>query len=122
MDWADTPDQADFRGQVRTFIDERLPDFYKRKAADDRPHGLEGDWQEDLVHGSDEAKAAAKQWAEALGERGWAAPHWPKEYGGGGMSSMEQFIYNAEMATANAPVVGGAGLSLLGPTLLVHGT
>ncbi len=122
MDWGDTQEQREFRQQVRTFIDEKLPEFYRAKSAEARPHGLEGDWQEDLVHGSDEAKAAAKEWAAALNDRGWAAPHWPKEYGGGGMTSMEQFIYNAEMADADAPVVGGAGLSLLGPTLLVHGT
>jgi alkylation response protein AidB-like acyl-CoA dehydrogenase len=122
MDWGDTTEQSQFRQQVRTFIDEKLPEYYRAKAAEARPHGLEGDWQEDLVHGSAEAKAAAKAWAEALNDRGWAAPHWPKEYGGGGMTSMEQFIYNAEMADADAPVVGGAGLSLLGPTLLVHGT
>ncbi|MBX7111997.1 MAG: acyl-CoA dehydrogenase family protein [Dehalococcoidia bacterium] len=122
MDWGDTPEQGQFRQQVREFIHSNLPDYYRRKAAEKRPHGLEGDWQEDLVHGSDEAKAAAKEWAAALNDRGWAAPHWPTQYGGGGMSPMEQFIYNAEMAEANAPIVGGQGLSLLGPTLLVHGT
>src|SRR5512139_2971458 len=109
MDWGDTPDQAQFRQQVRSFIEDNLPDYYRRKAAEKRPRGLEGDWQEDLVHGSEEAGAAAKQWAAALNDRGWAAPHWPKQYGGGGMTSMEQFIYNAEMAEANAPVVGGQG-------------
>jgi alkylation response protein AidB-like acyl-CoA dehydrogenase len=35
---------------------------------------------------------------------------------------MEQFIFNSEMAYTGAPQVGGGGLRLLGPTVLVHGT
>ncbi len=97
MDWDDTSEQADFRSEVRTFIDERLPQFYKRRAEGPDPTG-EQDWQTDISIGSDDAKAAAKQWAAALAERGWAAPHWPEEYGGASLSSMEQFIFNSEMA------------------------
>ncbi|MGE0136148.1 MAG: acyl-CoA dehydrogenase family protein, partial [Dehalococcoidia bacterium] len=106
MDWLDTDEQAGFREQVRGFINERLPEFYREQAADARPRGLEGDWQENLVHGTPEAKQAATEWAKALNERGWVAPHWPKEYGGAGMTTMEQFIFNQEMAEADAPMVG----------------
>ncbi|MFN8639122.1 MAG: acyl-CoA dehydrogenase family protein [Dehalococcoidia bacterium] len=49
-------------------------------------------------------------------------PHWPKQYGGAGLTVMEQFIFNQEMTEANAPAVGGMGVSMLGPTLIVHGT
>ena len=35
---------------------------------------------------------------------------------------MEQFIFNQELAIAGAPTVGGYGVSLLGPTLVVHGS
>lgn len=122
MDWADSPEQAAFRAEVREFIKSNLPEHYRRKAEVDRPGGLEGDWQEDLVHGDATQKAAARDWAEKLNSRGWAAPHWPKEFGGAGMTTMEQFIFNAEMAQAGAPMVGGQGLSLLGPTVLIHGT
>ena len=38
------------------------------------------------------------------------------------MTPMEQFIYRQEMAEAEAPTVGGSGVTLLGSTLLVHGT
>ena len=122
MDWNDTLAQAAFRREVEEFIRERLPDYYVRKAEVSDEYGHEGDWQEDLVHGSDEAKQAARDWASALGERGWAAPHWPREYGGAGLTTMEQFVFHAEMAEAQAPLVGDQGLSLLGPTLLVHGS
>ena len=121
MDWADETQQETFRSEVRGFIQERLPEYYRRRQ--ERPAvGLEDNWEQDYVHGSDEAKAAATEWNEALSEKGWVAPHWPKEYGGAGMTTMEQFVYNQEMARAQAPQPGGSGLSLLGPTLLVHGT
>jgi alkylation response protein AidB-like acyl-CoA dehydrogenase len=122
MDWNDSPEQATFRQEVHDFIKSRLPEHFVKKAEAGVEHGLEGDWQEDLVHGSPEAQQAARDWAAALGERGWAAPHWPTEYGGASLTTMEQFIFNAEMAEAEAPLVGGQGLSLLGPTVLVHGT
>ena len=121
MDWADSEAQGKFRSEVRSFIDERLPEFYKRRADEVDTSG-ENDWQSDITIGDDDAKAAAQQWAAALAERGWAAPHWPTEYGGANLSSMEQFILNSEMAYTGAPPVGGSGLSLLGPTVLVHGT
>ena len=122
MEWGDSPEQAAFRAEVRAFLGEALPGYYRAQAEDPRPRGLEGDWQEDIVHGSAEAKQAAQEWADALNRQGWVAPHWPSEYGGGGMSTMEQFIFNQEMAETEAPKVGGSGLSLLGPTVLVHGT
>jgi alkylation response protein AidB-like acyl-CoA dehydrogenase len=123
MDWNDTPEQATFRKDVRSFIDERLPQYYKdakqRRLLED---DFENDWQQDFMHGSDEAKQAARDWATALAERGWGAPHWPKEYGGAGMSTYEQFVLRQEFAITAAPIIGGAGTSLLGPTLLIHGT
>jgi len=64
----------------------------------------------------------ARRWAEALAERGWIAPHWPTEYGGAGLSAMEEFILHEEMMRARVPPVNGIGAFLLGPTLLAHGT
>ena len=121
MDWADSDAQATFRDEVRSFIDARLPAFYKARAQEADPSG-ENDWQADIAIGEDDAREAALAWADALAEHGWAAPHWPTEYGGAGLTSMEQFIFNSEMAYTGAPPVGGGGLRLLGPTILVHGT
>jgi alkylation response protein AidB-like acyl-CoA dehydrogenase len=117
MDWNDTPEQAAFRSEVRTLIQERLPERYRKSGEE----GERGGWQVDRKSDNPEAKQAAIDWANALASKGWVAPHWPKEYGGAGMSPMEQFIFNQEMATAGAPGVGGMGVQMFGPTLIVHG-
>jgi alkylation response protein AidB-like acyl-CoA dehydrogenase len=124
MDWNDNPEQAAFRQQVAVFIGERLPAEYRRRAQSEADEGGEGlfAWYADRVSARAEDREAAKQWADALAERGWIAPHWPKEYGGASMTTMEQFIFSEEMAKARAPMVGGSGVMLLGPTVLVHGS
>ncbi len=121
MDWGDTTEQAAFREQVREFIRTRLPDHY-RNTEDVESVGEAGGWQADRKSDDPTAREAAKAWADALAERGWVAPAWPTQYGGAGLSQMEQFIFNAEMAEVNAPAVGGMGVSMMGPTLIVHGT
>src|SRR5216683_1455814 len=123
MDWSDTKEQAAFRAQVRDVLDKGLPDFYKRIAKGDNvEEGGGGDWVADRKAPEQERRDAAVNWGKTLASHGWFAPQWPKEYGGGGLSPMEQFIYNQELTAAGAPPVGGSGVSLLGPTLIVHGT
>ncbi|RLT41281.1 MAG: hypothetical protein DWI58_09075 [Chloroflexi bacterium] len=121
MDWGDTPEQAAFRTEVREFIRARLPERYRTS---DEVNSVDeaGGWQADRKSSDPAAREAAKAWSDALAERGWIAPAWPKEYGGAGLSYIEQFIFNAEMADAKAPAVGGMGVTMLGPTLIVHGT
>ncbi len=120
MDWKDTPEQAAFRSEVSTLIDTRLPTRYRELAA--RGAMPERAWENDRKSDMPDEVAAAVDWHAALAERHWVAPHWPTEYGGGGLTAMEQFIFNQEMAESGAPGVGGSGLSMLGPTLIVHGS
>ena len=64
-------------------------------------------------------------WRAKLAKKGWVAPAWPKEYGGAGMSIMEQFIYNLETAHLRAPApifIGGLGVAVIGPTLIIYGS
>jgi alkylation response protein AidB-like acyl-CoA dehydrogenase len=119
MDWNDSPEQAAFRAAVRDLIEARLPARYKEAARRGGPG--ERQWENDRKSQDPAAKQAAIEWHAALAERGWVAPHWPKEYGGGGMSAMEQSILNQEFAGAGAPAVGGSGVAMLGPTLILHG-
>src|SRR5690606_5242039 len=111
MDWADTPDQAAFRGDVGRFIDERFPDHYPpdlEAAQSVEPEDIPGyNWPADRRAGDPQRRDAALAWAKALAERGWVAPHLPQEYGGAGLGVLEQFIFSEEMATARVPMVGG---------------
>ena len=122
MDWSDTPEQAVFRQEVKALVGEHLPELYRRMRDEGIEEGYEGGWIADRVSDDTERKGAAEAWTDAVSDHGWFAPHWPAEYGGAGLSPMEQFIYNQELAEAGAPIVGGSGVSLLGPTLIVHGT
>ncbi len=119
MDWRDTADQAAFRADVRAVIESSLPAKYRAMAASGGPG--ERQWEFDRKSPDAVARQAATDWHSALNTRGWVAPHWPKEYGGAGLSPMEQFILNQEIAASGAPPVGGSGLAMLGPTLILHG-
>ena len=123
MDWSDTAEQSAFRRDVRSFVEGHLPEYYRRRAAEGRDGGWEGGWRADRVASDPERSNAAQAWATALASRGWIAPHWPVEYGGAGMSSIEQAVLSHELSEAGAPPgVGGSGVMMLGPTLIAHGT
>ncbi|MDZ7726876.1 MAG: acyl-CoA dehydrogenase family protein [Dehalococcoidia bacterium] len=107
MDFRDTESQAAWRTQVRQFLSSELPDSLKGK------NGLEA-----RIEPTEEKE----RWRKSLAERGWVAPAWPREYGGAGLSPLEQFILNEEFAEAQAPQMGGLGVMMLGPTLIAHGT
>jgi alkylation response protein AidB-like acyl-CoA dehydrogenase len=109
MDFRDNPEEAAFRQEVREFLKAELPDRFR---------GGEGGEPTGMYRGMFEQ---LKDWRKKLAGRGWIAPAWPKEYGGAGLSVMQQFIMNEEFAENRAPQVGGMGVSMVGPTLIVHG-
>ncbi len=63
------------------------------------------------------------RWRDVMAERGWTAPTWPREYGGGGLSPAEAKVLTEEMATLSLrlPLIG-FGLWMIGPLLLQEGT
>jgi alkylation response protein AidB-like acyl-CoA dehydrogenase len=112
MDLTWSPEEEAFREEVRSWLEANLP---RRRSIDDGEDELGGD---DVA-----AFESRREWQRKLGEAGYLAMHWPKEYGGGGRSLVEQVIFNEEYAKARAPTpVNGLGLSLVGPTLITHGT
>jgi alkylation response protein AidB-like acyl-CoA dehydrogenase len=104
MDFNDSPTQANWRDEVRNFIEAEQPE------RDDEPMNFERGRSPKL-----------KVWREKLAGKGWVAPAWPREYGGAGLGVMEQFIMNEEFAEARVPNVGGMGTSMIGPTIIIHG-
>ncbi|MBK9609886.1 acyl-CoA dehydrogenase family protein [Candidatus Amarobacter glycogenicus] len=115
MEFRDSPKETEFRAVVREFLDTEFPAEFG-----DRPT----EWG--LFNGAGRAQAGFVQfmrsWNTKLNERGWGAPAWPKEHGGGGLSVKEQFILSEEFAWRRAPRSGGIGHGWAGPTMMVYGT
>jgi acyl-CoA dehydrogenase len=64
-----------------------------------------------------------RRWLEVMAARGWTAPTWPKEYGGGGLSKAEAKVLAEEMAKLRLrPPLTGFGLAMIGPLLLQEGS
>jgi alkylation response protein AidB-like acyl-CoA dehydrogenase len=98
-----------YRREVQEFLRRQLP------------AGWTGLWALDPA----DRPAFKKQWRAALHESGYLAPGWPREYGGGGLSVLEQVVLTEEFIRARVPPPGDidtAGINLLGPTLLAFGT
>ncbi|MEW6471886.1 MAG: acyl-CoA dehydrogenase family protein [Actinomycetota bacterium] len=110
MDFRDTPEEAAFRDEVRTWLAENLVGEF---AAIGGGRGTADEEHWDL----------RMEWERKLGEAGWIGLGWPKEYGGRGASYAEQAIFNQEYVKANAPGrITFFGEGLLGPTLVAYGT
>jgi len=101
-----------FRGEARAWLDAHFP---KALAKDET-------WLQDFMVGKPLTGDAAK-WRDAMAAKGWGAPTWPKDYGGGGLTAAEARILLQEMGRIGArnPIIG-MGTSMFGPTLLEYGT
>src|ERR687892_105622 len=107
MDLRDTAEEAAFRAELRSWLEENLPEElqgHRGGAA-----RFEGE--------------AMRAWSRALHEAGYAGLTWPEEYGGGGAPYTHQAIFLEEMARAEAPPhIGVIGIGMAGPTIIAHGT
>ncbi|MEO9255725.1 MAG: acyl-CoA dehydrogenase family protein [Tepidiformaceae bacterium] len=107
MDFHDNDSQTAWREEVRAFLKAEGP----ASSGDGAPAN----------YGEGNLRERMKGWRDKLANKGWIAPAWPKEYGGAGLGTMEQFIMNEEFAEARVMNVGGMGTSMIGPTLIIHG-
>ena len=111
MDFALTPEQQSFRDEVRDWLGKNLP----------------ADWVARLRQGSDvprpEAYRFLSDWQRRMYEAGFVGITWPKEYGGRGLSFMEEMILQEEMALHKAPpVLNILAIGMAGPTIIAYGT
>jgi pimeloyl-CoA dehydrogenase len=106
MNLRPTPEHAAFRAEVRAFVQARLPAEIRNR----------------LRLGHAPRKQDTVAWQRILHERGWAAPHWPAEYGGAGLGIAERLILLDETTRAPAPMPLGFNVAMLGPVLLRYGT
>jgi alkylation response protein AidB-like acyl-CoA dehydrogenase len=110
MDFDFTQAQQDFRQEVRAWLAENVPaDLKGRGFASSRAD-------------VDEVNRL-REWQRTLHKAGYVGMDWPPEYGGRGASIMESIILYEEMSRAGSPQpLNRSGLSMLGPTLMKHGT
>jgi alkylation response protein AidB-like acyl-CoA dehydrogenase len=110
MDLNYTPEQEAFRERVRDFLRRTLPPGW-------------GTPEHPIPEAGPEADRIGLWWEKELGKNGFNGLSWPKEYGGQGLTWVEETIFAEEAAKARAPAgINGLGKSLLAPTLLLEGT
>ena len=107
MEFRDDSTQATWRKEVKDFITAERP-----RRDEDGPI---------MQERARERTGPMAQWRGKLAAKGWIAPAWPKEYGGAGLGTMEQFIMNEEFAEARVMGGGGMGTAMIGPTIIIHG-
>src|SRR5208283_4202499 len=112
MDFADSPEHAEFRAEFRQWLAANLPpEICVDDAADQR------------VAPDREILEKRIAWQKTMHAAGWVGISWPKEYGGRGASFMQQVIFDEEYFRARAPILPGASaINLLGPTLIQCGS
>jgi acyl-CoA dehydrogenase len=108
-------DLETFRAETRRWLDENAPPGVRAPLRN----------PEELCWGGRKTRypADVTRWLAVMAERGWTAPTWPREYGGGGLSKAEAKILAEEMAKLRIrPALTGFGLSMIGPLLLQEGS
>jgi alkylation response protein AidB-like acyl-CoA dehydrogenase len=99
----DSPAEAAFRTEVRTWLEANLPATLRGRT--NRP-----------------PPAELMPWYRTLSRKGWIAPHWPQQYGGMGATLNEQIIMTEELARVDAPQLPAQGLNHIGPILIEFAT
>ena len=109
MLFLDSPEHAEFRAELRRFLDANLPreDWDMRNDRDVVGH---------------EQEMFTREFRKKLAQQGWLTMGWPEEFGGEGASYMTQTVYMEEMSSAGAPGAYDQGVWLAGPAVMMHGT
>ena len=106
MDLRFTPEELAFRDEVRTFMRTALPTDIRSK----------------LVEGRRLKKDDLVVWQRILNAKGWAAPHWPAEWGGRNWTPTQHYIFLEEMQQAPAPPPLAFGVTMVGPVIIAFGS
>ena len=97
-----------FRDEVRTFLEESLTPEIREAGK--------------MVTSVFAPVKEAMAWQKILNDKGWAAPHWPKEHGGTGWSVTQRAIFAEELVRVETPPLVPMGLHMCGPCLIGCGT
>ena len=106
MDLAFTPEEQQFREEIRAWVGANLPADISHK-----------------VHNALElTRDDMQRWAKILGKKGWLGHGWPKEFGGPGWNSVQKHLFEEECALAGAPRVVPFGPVMVAPVIMAFGT
>ncbi|HLF07962.1 MAG TPA: acyl-CoA dehydrogenase family protein [Dehalococcoidia bacterium] len=100
-------EQEEFRKEVRAWLETHVPRV---------------ELPPDSADLTQEHYEIGKAFRRDLGAKGWLAPTWPKEFGGGGLTADHAVVINEELARYDIPPLGDLGLVISAPAILVHGT
>ncbi|WP_433632516.1 acyl-CoA dehydrogenase family protein [Nocardia sp. CA-120079] len=103
------PDMADFRAEIRAFLARELP----------------GDWSGLGSLDEEDARSFTAWWRTRLAACGYLTPSWPTDYGGAGLTRLQQVVLAEEFATAGVPLNGKNdvfSIKMIGNLLLRYGT
>jgi alkylation response protein AidB-like acyl-CoA dehydrogenase len=107
VDLNDTPEQASYRAEVRSWLDAHKGEAPPRSGSSEDSAYID----------------SRRAWQRKLAEAGLAGVTWPAEFGGQGKGPIEQVTVNQEISRAGVPgILDVIGLGMLGPCLIAHGT
>ncbi|NOX30387.1 MAG: acyl-CoA dehydrogenase, partial [Actinobacteria bacterium] len=104
-----TAEAETYRTKVQSFLEEHLPD----------------DWSGIGAIQSADRGEFMRSWRATLSENGYLAPSWSTEYGGPGLTALENVIINEEFFKRGVPTAGsndGFGITMVGNTIIHRGT
>jgi alkylation response protein AidB-like acyl-CoA dehydrogenase len=105
MDLAFTPEEQQFRQDIRTWVGANLP-----KAISHKVH-----------HSLHLTRDDMQTWAKILGKKGWLGHAWPKEFGGPGWNAVQKHLFEEECALAGAPRAVPFGPVMVAPVIMAFG-
>jgi alkylation response protein AidB-like acyl-CoA dehydrogenase len=110
VDFSLTREQETFRTRVRTWLGANIPAEWRLSGGGtDLPRP--------------EAYGLLRKWQKKLHDDGFIGLTWPREYGGAGLTFVEEMILHQEMALAKAPpILNILGVGMAGPTIIAWGT
>lgn len=107
-------DLETFRTETRAWLEANCPPTMRTPMDED-----DAPWGGRKAQMSPEGRL----WLDRMGERGWTAPTWPREYGGGGLTPEEARVLGQELGRIRArPALMSFGVWMLGPVLLEYAT
>lgn len=111
MDFKFTEDEEVFRREVRQWLEQEILQRWIELDP--------GIWEE-----TEESWALAREFQRKLGQKGWLAPSYPKEYGGLELSHMKRLILAEELAYSRAPLSIEVEVTVnwVAPSIILFGT